>query len=266
MIRKSKILYAVALFIVIAAFTSEAFSSDYNPVFKPKLSPDGVVGNIHFELAGEYNSVSKIDSFPVIDAQHYTIGLGWVLSDRFSINSHMTMISEDTTRYIFDGALKIFLSDPFKTENINADGKIGVPILKILGQIHYSGINEKNSSTAFGGEIIYPMSHKISLMAGYKNYEELPLDAADEYFGNIKIYTSAYSPKMLFYNPDGPIGAPVILFGGGGSKNGNFGQARLIFPMNPSLTYFINFAYLSLDAPFDKILSAQIGLKYYLGL
>ncbi len=226
--------------------------------------PDGFVGQVAFNSAFRYVSISGDPSRSVNDLQHYRLGLDLVADSRVTLLSSFKAVDQDTTYYELMGGLRVYTRDPAnRTRSHNPDGPVGGPVLTAMAGTRFSSDSNGNSAVIADIRLMLPVSRRLTIGAGYRYYETLTATDVDEAFGSISYYTGPYLKDSAYANPDGPVGNLALRLSGGGSAEGAFGELSLIFPISGNLSLVATGRGERVEFPYQRSVVAGAGFRFY---
>ena len=228
--------------------------------------PDGTVGKLSFNIGGSYHSIKNQPGQPIIDAQSFQVGMGVVLTDKLSEHHSFSIYREFNSSYQLQIGLSYYFANPtLQNINLNPDGKLGTPILK-LDLIHLmDNYKETKSKNNFQAEVVFPIANSFSIFGGFTKYEEITSNDNRETYGGVHLYLSTYPQGYAYENPDSPISSFALSLSAGKSKMGKFGKFEVLVPSSKSITIKISAVGNFLEAPRDKMYTGSAQLLYYTG-
>ena len=229
-----------------------------------RYHPDGTVGSVSFHGLMQYGLVNAYPKELEMDFQRYEGELGWVVDDYVNLTARFQTVDQDSLRYELSGGLKIYLTNPSSTErDKNADGPVGSPVISLAAGIRYPDLSISDTRSVGDAAILVPLSQRLTVLAGYRYFEEIEQFDVAQAYGGFNIYLSPYSSDSAYVNPDGPTGKLALKLLGGGSSKGVFGDLMLLFPISDKLTWRLNVRGERTDSPYRRSAIAGAGFSYY---
>lgn len=234
---------------------------NYNP---QKLHPDGLIGKFSVNGNIAYSSVTKEPGALLTDIQYLGVGLSVPIAQSFSLGGQLTGITEDSTRYCFRVYAKIYLKNPQTPDaTVNADGVIGLPVLKIGFLSDYSGANEDKYRSGYLAGLFWPVHQNATGSIELCHYENQYLKKINDYTISLTLYTGKYSPNLRYLNPDGPPGNPVFRLFGGFNEDSNRGGLELTMPFSEFLSLSASASIEKFDFQDQTNYTGRLGFAYH---
>ena len=226
--------------------------------------PDGPVGSVSFNGFFQYASVTKPPMVPTDDIQRFQGGLNWVADDHVNLMTRFLATREDSTRYELNGGIKVYLGNPVTSDKpTNPDGAVGIPSFSLWGGIRYNDLSIEDPKFVGDFELIVPVSTRLSVLAGYRYFEEISEPDVQQAWGGINFFVDRYYADSAYANPDGPVGNVAIGLTGGGSSEGVFGDLTLSFPISNNVTWKLNIRGERVEFPYRRVAIVGAGVSLY---
>ncbi len=231
-----------------------------------KNHPDGTLGKLSLSAGASYLSIKNQPGEPIIDAQKFKADIGWIISESFTQRQSFMIIKEFQTTYSIGLGFSYYFSNPLQPSvRINPDGKIGSPIFLFDANFLLSNLEQTKTQKKYKAQILFPLSPSFSFFAGYTSYNEIRPKDNEKIFGGLHLFLSSYKPTSRYSNPDSPLSGMSISLSGGSGEYGNFGQLGFAVPASQSVTVQVSARGDFLEAPFDKVYTGSLQIRYYTG-
>lgn len=234
------------------------------PVVDNSLHPDGRIGRPSLSAFYTYFTVEKDPGLPVADIQEFGLSFVLVAGPQVAVVVEGNGETDDSSEYSALGGLKLYFASPTRsTGTRNPDGRIGRPIVTILGGARTVAGIDGDQVLLGMGELTVPVASTVTLGAGYRYDDDLRPGDVRAYFASVTLYSSVSSVDSLYVNPDGPVGSIVAKLTGGGSENGWYGRLETVFSLKPSLSLAAGLTGEWADEPYRRRLGAGIRFNLY---